>query len=141
MELKSDFDRELDDYISSRKSSGFTGRFTQTDRIVEKNEELEDSVPISEVYNDELPTNNGHELENEEKKPRGIRKWFGFLSSNETDEEVPKVDNSAIEDMKEIAKISLSIIKLLPLEKIITFKNSDEFSKLKTILSKHKLIK
>jgi len=138
MELKNEFDKELDEYISSRKSSGFSGIFNQNN----KKDELEESVPITEVYNDELPQNNDPKIE-EQNKPRGIRKLFSFFSSEENEENVDesKIDNVVLDDMKEIAKISLSIIKLLPPEKIITFKSSNEFSKLKDILSKHKLIK
>lgn len=140
MELKNDFDQELDEYISSRKSSGFSGIFNQKDK---PRDELEESVPITEVYNDELPQSNGHKIESEQNKPKGIKRLFSFFSSDENEENIAesKVNNLVLDDMKEVAKIALNIIKMLPPEKIITFKSSEQFSKLKDILSKHKLIK
>jgi hypothetical protein len=47
----------------------------------------------------------------------------------------------AVTDMKEIAKIALSMIKQLPDEQLRTFKQSPDFDKMKSILKKHELIK
>ena len=45
------------------------------------------------------------------------------------------------EDMKEISKIALSVVKQLPDEQLRAFKESPDFEKLKVILKKHDLIK
>src|SRR3989344_4786316 len=45
------------------------------------------------------------------------------------------------EDMKEVAKIALGVIRQLPDEELRKFKQSSDFEKLKEILKKHELIK
>lgn len=45
------------------------------------------------------------------------------------------------EDLKEISKITLKVLKNLPKEKIDSFKNTEDFDKFKTILRKHDMIK
>ena len=51
------------------------------------------------------------------------------------------VKDEVSQDMKEIAKIALMVIKQLPPEELSTFKASPEFARLKDLLKKHQLIK
>ena len=46
-----------------------------------------------------------------------------------------------MQDLKEIAKIALFVIKQLPPEQLQEFKNSSDFADLKQILQKYRLIK
>ncbi len=57
--------------------------------------------------------------------------------SNEKKEAIFKLKD----DLKEISKIALKIIKNLPKEKIDSFKNTEDFAKFKTILRKNDMIK
>lgn len=45
------------------------------------------------------------------------------------------------EDIKQLGKITLNVLRILPERELVSFKNSQEYAKLKTILAKHRLIK
>lgn len=134
---KDEISRDLDDYLRARKKS--TISITNLlDSINDKIKKFKTSKPKVdmpeevEVYDQPIPK--------EPKKPF----YHKFFNKENVDEELIRARmqaQDAIDDIKEISKISLKMIKELPDEHLRKFKESPEFEKLKTILKKHELIK
>jgi len=140
MNGKNDFERDLDEYISGRRKSHFFHNVVQGLRShqpkIRLNPELEtyDRPPEPEP----TPVTNGVAVEVPRKK--GL---FGWLLGSEIDEDVEKLNISLVprDDMKALARITLSVVKKLPPQEIVAFKQSTEFAVLKNTLKKHNLIK
>lgn len=118
MARREDLYKELEHDISRRKRS--EGAFFKPKKV----QKMEYDQDIKEVV--------------EEKRGGFFSKLFGSSKIEEMPE--IKVDASA-EDLKEIAKITLKALKMLPPEQITAFKNTEDYSKLKEILKKHNMIK
>lgn len=130
---KEEFDRDLDDYLRTRHKARSMKDFITgvIDRIKPQPRpevELHESV--------ELYEENHHENK---------RKSFWTKEKEEpANEQLLRAQmqaDDAVTDMKEIAKIALKAVKQLPDDKLHDFKQSDDFTKLRTVLKKHDLIK
>lgn len=126
---KDDFEKDLDDYLRTRNRARNVKDFITT--ILDKlkpqpkpDVELPEDI---EVY--------GHHPTPESKPSTHDEPLNEQLLRTEMQAK------DAVNDMKEIARISLKMIKDLPDDVLRTFKESPEFSRLKTILKKHDLIK
>jgi hypothetical protein len=75
-------------------------------------------------------------------KRKSLLQVFLEKFSEQEDDVVPASSYARLEeDLKEIAKITTNILKMLPSRKLAEFKNSNEMDKFKSILKKHKIIK
>jgi len=134
---KDEISRDLDDYLRARKKSSLsiTNLLDNINERIKKIRAPKPKVEIPqevEVYDEPVPK--------EEKKPF-YQKFFGKGSTEEELIRARMQAQDAIDDIKEISKISLKMIKELPDEHLRKFKESPEFEKLKSILKKHELIK
>lgn len=132
-----DLSKELDEYLRARKKSTFSFR-NLLDKITEKlktisPQKTQVAIPQDiEVYSEPAP------------KPQKKPFYHKFFSKENVNEDLIRARmqaQDAIDDIREISKISLKMIKDLPDETLRKFKESPEFEKLKSILKKHELIK
>ncbi|MEK6849865.1 MAG: hypothetical protein AABY01_04845 [Nanoarchaeota archaeon] len=135
-ERRKQLKKDMESYISTRRKSdwSFTKPFHPT--IQEYKPKQEESA----VENTEVTEKKG---------------WFSKVSSkifgeaaDEATEDVPaaqvhsQISSSETHtDLKELARISLGVMKQMPGEQIHEFKQSPDYDKFKTILKKHNLIK
>ncbi|MBI4146189.1 hypothetical protein HY489_02520 [Candidatus Woesearchaeota archaeon] len=129
--VKGEFERELEQYLHARKSSSWNIKrwFSSLVPKAKPRETIELPQEV-EVY---------EEPEKEEKKQTFLER---ILPSRKEETTLAQMQaESAVQDMKEVAKITLGMIKQLPDEQLKTFKQSQEFEKLKHILRKHELIR
>jgi len=163
---RAEFEKELESYISARKKKkrdikGFLKKLIP--KPAPKSVELPPEIQSYDL--NETPAEPKKELEGvdtaleaeyeEEKKPvvQKILEWFRprpkevHLEDKEKEALEEKkikemVDKELVmQDLKEIAKIALFVIKQLPPEQLQEFKNSSDFADLKQILQKYRLIK
>lgn len=80
-------------------------------------------------------------INKEPRKKSFLSRIFGFGSKVENDYEILEESKTQANDLRELAKISLNLIKQLPEEKLIVFRNSEDFAKLKEILKRNELTK
>ena len=133
------FDVDLDEYIAGRRGGGFlrsilSGKSGSSEGQVSLHPEVETyddrGAPAKEAVSDPAPV----------AKQGFFSRIFG-----------PKEDDAPIDmslaspdlhaDMKEVARITLRVIKMLPPEQLDSFKRNPDFDRLKEILRKHSLIK
>ncbi|MBI4451255.1 hypothetical protein HY642_04740 [Candidatus Woesearchaeota archaeon] len=126
---------ELERYIASRKKrTPWTGVFASREKKME---------PTVQPYKEEQVS------EEEYEQGKGFfakmaEKLFGEKPAAEPAqiEVQPEIDAGEIlSDMKELSRISLSIIKQLPPEQVQELKQTQDFERFKEILRKHKIIK
>lgn len=91
---------------------------------------------------------NTEEFEKELEDYKEQKKRFWFFGKNKKEEKDNKEngiketkDEELKQDLKDLARISFTMMQKLPKETLATFKNSEEFTNFKEILSKHKIIK
>jgi hypothetical protein len=152
---RGEFEKELEQYIAQRKRAKIRfpdvfGAFKRKKKMPEPElppevQKYEEGSPAE--LPEEMP---GTEEEVVEKKGAFTRllESLGLVgkeksASNLPAEEVQQmlVKDEVTQDMKEIAKIALLVIKKLPPEQMSEFKSSAEFERLKELLRKHQLIK
>ncbi len=152
---RGEFDKELEQYISHRKRAKLRlpdvfGAFKRKKKMPEPEmhpevQKYEEGSPAE--LPEEMP---GTEEEIVEKKGTftKILESLGLVGKEKSATNVPAeevqqmlVKDEVTQDMKEIAKIALLVIKKLPPEQMSDFKASTEFERLKELLRKHQLIK
>jgi len=129
---KEEFEREMEEYLRARKRAGFNIKAFFQKFLPKKQEKVEMPEEV-EVYEEEVK---------QEPKEGMLAKLF--KKEEPLNEELLQTRmqvEDMTEDMKEISKIALSVVKQLPDEQLRTFKESPDFEKLKVILKKHDLIK
>jgi hypothetical protein len=153
--VRGEFERELEDYIAQRRKAKikFPKLFGST-----KKKKMPELPPEIQKYDETTPAESpevmpGEEPEYPEKKGlfTKVLESLGLVSAEEKKQQpadVPAeevqhmlVQDEKHQDMKEVAKIALAVIKQLPPDELATFKSSPEFSRLKELLKKHQLIK
>ena len=141
---RDEFDRDLNEYLSARKRASrfnIKGLFV---RFLPKRSEKPTAPPV------EMPES--VEVYEEPKERPSLFSTFkssskNMFSSLKSDKESEELATSrmqaedAVNDMKEVAKITLGMIKTLPDEQLRHFKKSPDFDRLKALLKKHELIK
>ena len=131
------FDR-LRSFFSSLFSSSEPERFVEDDSKEELTEEAEEIIEEEKEILDK-------EKELEIKKENFIVRFFKrFRFSKEEVEDIEGEvfsDESVNDDLKEIAKITTSLMKIVPPKRFEEFKESDEFKKFMEILDRNNLIK
>ncbi len=151
---RGEFERELEQYIAQRRKAKI--RFPNIFGGIKKNMPEPELPPEIEKYDEGSPAESLQSLSGEEPEKDISQKSFftkifetlGLVNVEQKTEEIPQeklqqilAKDEITQDMKEIAKIALLIIKQLPPEQLSTFKASPEFEKLKELLKKHQLIK
>ncbi|MBI4145184.1 hypothetical protein HY493_03180 [Candidatus Woesearchaeota archaeon] len=135
--------REMDTYISQRRKSEGWSMF--------KKQAQPALHPTVQPYKKEEPMQAPVETEYEQSK----KGWFsGFMNKlfgeEQPSEDVPQSEaqsqmapshEETINDLKEIARISLGVMKQMPGEAVREFKATPDYEKFKDILRKHKLIR
>ncbi|PIN81862.1 hypothetical protein COV11_00900 [Candidatus Woesearchaeota archaeon CG10_big_fil_rev_8_21_14_0_10_30_7] len=129
MGSKTNFDKDLDDYLSQRSKTQFIHNVVQTFKSRSPSIQLNPDIePYEETYR-------------EEKKESPRRGFFARLfSGEESSVEFQEIAPSR-DDLKFIAQLALDNIKKLSVEEVELFKVSAEFERLKDILKKYSLIK
>ena len=149
---RGEFENDLDAYLRARRSSNFSlknwiGSFaprheTREDGVSEQMVISEEAVlplakPVEQI-NSEQTT-----LENHSLSENIFTRIFGKKSVDSNEQvlhETLRADET-LTDMKEVAKITLSMIRQLPDDQLRVFKQSPDFERLKVILRKNELIK
>lgn len=143
--------RDLDAYISTkRKGGGLFGLFTrqESDTVGPREEPLA-QTPLQEEQDvvAEEETVMEHE-EPAEPVPAPAdspnkKRWFSrFFNEQEQQQAAPVIAApSADEDLREVARISLSFLRQADAEALARIKSSPDFERFKEILRKHNVIK
>lgn len=132
---------DLSSYIASRKRKklNFKKLFAFSAEVKPyKEEKLE--MAVKSIEDSEAAAKLEKEYEAEKAG------WFGSLlaSIGLKKKELPKeepAEEPALEDLREIAKISMIVMRNLPSPVLAEFKDTPEFAKFKEILKRHNLIK
>jgi len=127
---KNEFEKDLHEYLRTRKKAGFSIKSLIKDILPKPKPKTEIPTEV-EVYTEEAP---------KEPKQPILQRIFKKDSTEELLQAKMQAED-AISDVKEMAKITLSMIKKLPDEQLKAIKSTEEFEKMKTILKKHELIK
>lgn len=150
MDDKDEFSQELEDYIGQRTKSRFNigelfGRLKPKKKMPEKVEgfEMQEEEKIVEEPAEEV-INEPEELTTKEKG--NVVKFLekvGLISQEENESKAQQLleKDETKDDLREVAKITLAVIKQLPEDQMGAFKSSPDFERLKTVLRKHGLIK
>ena len=127
--------RDMNSYLSQRKKDSWS-------------EKKEKPIlhPIVHPYKKEEPMEQAKSPMEQEYEKKG---WFsGFMSklfgeeAQPADEAAPAAPaNDAVADLKEVARISLQVMKKMPADLVREFKESPDYEKFKAILRKHNLAK
>lgn len=149
---REEFERELERYLAQRRKS--RAGIAQLLNVLKPRKKMPDKAELpSDVqpYDEEQENpEEKPELAEEEKKSdknvlKSILEKIGLVAKEGVEEEEKAQEliaqDETKEDFKEVAKITLAVIKQLPSEQMRAFKNSPDFERLKTILKKHNLIK
>ncbi len=142
---KDAFNRDLKDYLSSRKRSSSFGEILKfkskpkMEHVTEAGHSEDETV--SEFIEEEYEQKKGFFKRLFSDIFKDTKKKDSFEEAEEDKVKQTLEKEEVLKDMKELARISLSVIKQLPPEIIHDFRNSEDFSKLKEILKKHGLIK
>jgi hypothetical protein len=142
-----EFEKEEKEFEGEAKQASFIDKmvgwfFTKKD--TEEHTEVE-SVEVSPEQNfrDEIEA-----LEQDEERleiqEQDIKRKKGEVVKQILDKFVSQVEfkeGSSKEEVKEVAKITLSVIKKLPKDALVEFKDSYEFSRFKEILKDNNLVK
>ncbi len=131
MGSKTDFDSDLDDYLSQRSRKQFFSNVVQTFRSkspsIKLNPEIETYTEVEEAS-----------LESSSENKRGFfSRLFGREEATVEFREVGPTKD----ELKFVAQLALDHIKKLPADEVELFKVSAEFEKLKEVLKRHSLIK
>ena len=149
---REEFERELNHYLAQRKKAKFSlPKFFQPKKKVESR-----LPPEVQKYDEQTPAEVPETMPGDDSHPEPGQQGFmgkflqkiGLLAVEKSPEELSQehvqemlTNNESNQDMKDVAKIALKAIKHLPPEQLSTFKQSNEFSRLKAILKKYQLIK
>ena len=143
-----EFEKDLDSYISTRRKveKSFDNNFAHNDAP---------KAPVSEavkrtsvdvcVSNDDV--NSEYAVYSKGAFSRIAGWMFGAEEKHDAPLDVVNADNSALyngelkADMRELAKISISTFRKLPVHRLREFKSSGDFERFKGILKKHGLSK
>ena len=132
--------KDLDHYISARKGSGLFGWFSKKNAPAEAASEATTEAPVEEMPGPAASVNAEPEPASEAAPKKGFfSKWFGKEEQAPAEELVqePEVD----EDLREVARITLSFIKMADTDARARMKSSPDFEKFKEILKRRQVIK
>ncbi len=132
--MADDFDRDMKEYIASRKKSTLFGNV-----LKEKQPEVR-LHPEVETYQQESNTMPAEEAVSMEETP-AKQGFFSRLFSRREVEEPVIASVELMDDLKRISKTALALAKQLSPENLETFKRSAEYDELKNILKRRNLIK
>ena len=142
--------RDLDDYISSkRKGGGLFGLFSKGEQMTvtthphvktyEETPAVQESVAESVVAQDAAGEAT---QESTEQKKGWFSRWFSDENAEQPAQEAPlETAPAADDDLKEIARISLSFLKMADPAALAQIKASPDFDKFKEILRRRNIIK
>jgi hypothetical protein len=155
---RGEFEKELEQYIGQRRKARF--KFPDVFGALKRKKKMPEPELHPEVqkYEEGSPAEipeamPGEEEEASPEQRKGVMtkllESLGLVGGKEkTPENLPAEEvqqmlakDEISQDMKEIAKIALLVIKKLPPEQMSEFKTSPEFDRLKELLRKHQLIK
>ncbi len=159
-ERRTEVSRELDSYLSQRKSGGgWKEWFSSSDeqpqgRLNIKGSQMAQQVQEPVVQEQEPQAvqisekQDSKEYKEASQKRTFLHKIFGGLRKNPSAEEAAKVEEivvgqetEVVQDIQELARITLRVLKHLPDEELAEYKSSEDFDRMKDLLRKHKIIK
>ena len=157
---KTEVSRDLDSYISQRRKSEGWGWFGKQEESkgrlnvkMGQGQEQESVVTQPEsITQDPVVEDQSQSMQNEYKetaeKKSFFHKVFGGLKRHPTSQGVEKVEeivvheeSGDVQDLQELARIALRVMKRLPPEDLAEYKSSEDFERMKDLLRKHKIIK
>ena len=146
MSDRKEFDRDLDEYLSARKKSslfsGIGSLFSGwSKRSQPEDVDLGPDLKPYEAKEEHVPSHEEEYVAPTESMPRKKGWLAGLFGGGEESDEVVEMPVVTDDDLKEVSRIALQAIKMLPPDQLAEFKQSNEFENLKTILKKHSLIK
>lgn len=131
MRGKTDFDKDLDEYLSERSRKQFFFNMVQTFKSKKPDVKLSPDVETYEAAN---------AVKEDKPQKQG---FFSRLFSAENKEfvELHQDVQPTKDELKFVAQVALNKIKKMPSEELEVFKVSEEFQKFKEVLKRHELIK
>ncbi len=131
MRGKTDFDKDLDEYLSERSRKQFFFNMVQTFKSKRPEVKLSPDVETYDAAN---------AVKEEKPQKQG---FFSRLFSTENKEfvEIHQEVQPTKDELKFVAQVALNKIKKMPSEELEVFKVSEEFQKFKEVLKRHELIK
>ncbi len=141
--------RDLDDYIASkRKGGGLFGLFSKGEQMTVsthphvKPYEETPAQPVQEQVTQTVEEQDTMEETTEQKKG-WFSRWFSDENAQQqsVQETVVEAAPVADDDLKEVARISLSFLKMADPEALAQIKASPDFDKFKEILRRRNIIK
>lgn len=131
MRGKTDFDKDLDEYLSERSRKQFFFNMVQTFKSKKPEVKLSPDVETYEAAN---------AVKEDKPQKQG---FFSRLFSAENKEfvELHQDVQPTKDELKFVAQVALNKIKKMPSEELEVFKVSEEFQKFKEVLKRHELIK
>ena len=134
MDSKLQFNKDLEEYISEKKKTRILHNIMQSIKMESNKIKLN---PALETY--DAPAPKQISSPDEEKPKKGF--LARLFSPEEEEPNMAEQLNAMRSDMKQLAKITLDVIKKMPPQEVASFKQSDDFAVLKEILRKNSLIK
>tara|TARA_Y100000310_G_scaffold241818_1_gene245946 strand:+ start:4446 stop:5183 length:738 start_codon:yes stop_codon:yes gene_type:complete len=142
-----DFEKEEKEFEGEKQQAGIFDKIVGWFFTKKEKPEVQDveSVDVSSErdFREEIEALEGEE-ERLEEQEQGIRTKKAEIVKQILDKFVSQVEfkeGSSKEEVKEVSKITLSVIKKLPKDELKDFKDSYEFSRFKEILKDNDLIK
>ena len=140
----SDFDRDMEEYITERRRRSFLGVFSRKQAEVRLHPEVQpyadEAEPVPPTVQPE-PQPEPAPQESEQPLPEPKEGFFSRMFKKKEEEQAPVISNEMYEDLRQVSKIALHIAKQLPSDKLEELKKSAEYSQFKDILKKHGLIR
>ncbi len=134
-----DFDSDMDEYLASRNGSFLRRMFSSSKPAEAHAPPKQDLHPAMEPYDDGASAAAAqHETP---RKPGFFSRLFGGSADETVTVDVSAPSSDALADLKEVARITLKVIKMLPPEQLDGFKRNADFDRFKEILKKHHLVK
>jgi len=147
---KTELNRDLSSYIASKRKSSFSlkGIFTGSQQSentasmhpevkpYESKEEEKEVPSMDDEAVEELEEEYAEESKGFFSKLKGL-----FKPEKEPEDSEEDVEELANPELKELARITLTVLKKLPGQELREFKNSEDFAKFKDILARNNLIK
>lgn|SRR3989338_1434357 len=155
---KTEVSRDLDSYIAQRRKGEGWGWFGKQEESkgrlnvkMEPGQEQESVVTQQESVVQE-PVVEEQSLQKEYKETSEKRsffhKVFSGLKRHPSHQNMEKAEDTIIQeetgnvqDLQELARIALRVMKKLPPEELTEYKSSEDFERMKELLRKHKIIK
>ena len=144
--------REMDNYLTGRRRKEGGGWFSQKPQPLHpaiqpyKKEQQQVQEDDSQPQGPQGPMESEYEKSNKGWFSGFVGKLFGSeespdVSQGEVSAQLAPTPEETLNDLKEVSRISLHVMRQMPGDAISEFKSTPDYERFKDILRKHKLIK